>query len=196
MVGLVFSPQPDAMPIVVEVPQLLAAEDYYVAYSCMPMVLTPLSQITDKRVVLFTKDVCKWEEYFADRPNVSVRKVGASFLDVLSRSSGLIASPSPGVVMQALGCGKPCYLMCPPGHLEQACNENYYFRHFIGVAGPATESINSWAAHAMGSANTAPMLAQAARVREWLNQFDSQAEVTLVGRLRELSAAALVTQFQ
>ena len=51
--------------------------------------------------------------YYAANPNVSVQPVGSAFQLALAKSSGLIASPSPGVVIQALGCGKPCYLFVP-----------------------------------------------------------------------------------
>ena len=45
LLPLVFSEQPDTMPIVCEVPPLLPAEPFLVAYSCMPQVLTPLRQV-------------------------------------------------------------------------------------------------------------------------------------------------------
>ena len=54
-----------------------------------------------QRVVFFTKHVDTWRKYYAGCANVEVRPTGESFLDVLSRSSGLVASPSPGAVIQA-----------------------------------------------------------------------------------------------
>jgi len=54
-----------------------------------------------QRVVFFTKHVDTWREYYAGCANVEVRPTGEAFLDVLSRSSGLVASPSPGAVIQA-----------------------------------------------------------------------------------------------
>ena len=61
---------------------------------------------------------------------------------------------------QALACGKPVYLLCPPGHLEQSCNERYYFRHFIGVSGPSTEPIDTWTDKAMGLGDQPVTLSQ------------------------------------
>ena len=90
------------MPIVCEVLPLLPSEPYLVAYSCMPSVLTPLSAIKTHKVVLFAKNVEKWADYYKDCPNVSVQPVGATFQLALAKSSGLIASPSPGAVIQAL----------------------------------------------------------------------------------------------
>ena len=56
-------------------------------------------------------------------PLRTASQVGGEFADYLSRCSGLVASPSPGVVTQALAVGTPCYLICPAGHLEQSFNE-------------------------------------------------------------------------
>lgn len=186
LLPLTFSPQPGAMPIVCEVPPLLPSEPYLVAYSCMPQVLTPLRQITSHRVILFAKNVPKWTEYYADRPNISVQPVGSTFQLALAKSSGLIASPSPGAVIQALGCAKPVFLFIPPGHLEQSCNYNYYCRHFIGVSSPATADIAEWADIALAPCDAAPMLTQAYRVRDWLNLFDDAAHRTLIRSLRRL----------
>ena len=52
------------------------------------------------------------------------------------------------------------YLLCPPGHLEQSCNERYYFRHFIGVSGPSTEPIDTWTDKAMGLGDQPVTLSQ------------------------------------
>ena len=186
LLPLVFSPQPGAMPIVCEVPPLLPAEPYLVAYSCMPQVLTPLQKIRSHKIVLFAKNVPKWAAFYADCPNIEVRPVGKTFKDVLAKSSGLIASPSPGAVIQALGCAKPCYLFIPPGHLEQMCNYQYYCKHFIGVHSPETDDICAWADRALAPADTQLMLSQAYRVRDWLNLFDDAAQRTLVRSLRRL----------
>ena len=53
-----------------------------------------------------------------------------------ARSKGLIASPSRGVVTQALALGRPVYLFCPKGHLEQEYNLRFYMKRFAGVACP------------------------------------------------------------
>lgn len=203
LLPLVFSPQPGTMPIVCDVPPLLAPEPYLVAYSCMPQVLTPLAEVTKHKIVLFAKNVDKWASFYASCPNVSVQPVGSAFQLALAKSSGLIASPSPGVVIQALGCAKPCYLFIPPGHLEQTCNYNYYMKHFTGVASPLTEGIAAWADKALApappepakgffggaatkEAATPPLLAQAQRIRDWLNRFDEAAETTLIRSLRRM----------
>lgn len=174
------------MPIVCEVPPLLPSEPYLVAYSCMPQVLTPLQKIRSHKIILFAKNVQKWAAFYADCPNVQVQPVGSAFKTTLAQSSGLIASPSPGAVIQALGCAKPCYLFIPPGHLEQMCNYQYYTKHFIGVHSPETDDIQSWADRALAPADTQLMLSQAYRVRDWLNLFDDAAQRTLVRSLRRL----------
>jgi hypothetical protein len=92
-------------------------------------------------------------------------------------------------VIQALGCAKPCYLFVPPGHLEQAANFRYYMEHFVGVASPDSETIQGWADRALRPADTKPMLEQAHRVRDWLNEFDSAAERTLVRSIRRAAEA-------
>jgi len=217
MLPLVFSSQPGAMPIVCDVPPLLPSEPYLVAYSCMPQVLTPLKQITSHRVILFAKNVAKWSEYYKEYPNVEVQAVGAAFQSTLAKSSGLIASPSPGAVIQALGCAKPCFLFIPSGHLEQQCNYDYYQKHFVGVSSPAIEPIQAWADRAIAAPalpaptnleqgvqvavsylqgsfakdSMPPMLAQAHRVRDWLNLFDEAAQRTLIRSLKRLSSRPL-----
>lgn len=184
LLPLLFSPQPGAMPIVCEVPPLLPSEPYLVAYSCMPQVLTPLQKIKTHKILLFAKNVDKWARFYADCPNVHVHPVGSSFKQTLAKSSGLIASPSPGAVIQALGCAKPCYLFIPPGHLEQICNYQYYTKHFIGVHSPETSDIVQWADGALSPSDTQLMLSQAYRVRDWLNLFDDVAQRTLVRSLK------------
>lgn len=194
LLPLVFSPQPGTMPIVCEVPPLLPSEPYLVAYSCMPQVLTPLRQITNHKIILFAKNVQKWSAYYADCPNVNVQPVGSTFQHTLARSSGLLASPSPGAVIQALGCAKPVYLYIPPGHLEQTCNYNYYVKHFIGVSSPGVSDVCTWADHALSPADSKPMLTQAYRIRDWLNLFDEAAHRTLVRSLRRLHASGGVRE--
>ena len=197
LLPLGFSPQPGSMPIVCEVPPLLPAEPYLVAYSCMPQVLTPLAEVTKHKIILFAKNVDKWAAHYAANPNVSVEPVGARFQQALARSSGLIATSSPGAVIQALGCAKPCYLFIPSGHLEQTCNYEYYEKNFVGVSSPLVESIAGWAdkvfdekpasgTPANGAVDAKPMLTQAHRVRDWLNSFEDAAHRTLIRTLRQL----------
>mmetsp|Transcript_15182 Transcript_15182/g.39224 ORF Transcript_15182/g.39224 Transcript_15182/m.39224 type:complete len:391 (-) Transcript_15182:560-1732(-) len=188
MLPLVFAQQPGAMPIVVDVPPMLPSEPYLVAYSCMPQVLTQISEIRTHRVILFAKNVQKWRAFYADYPNIEVQAVGGAFKNALAKSSGLIASPSPGAVIQALGCAKPCYLFIPSGHLEQIANYNYYAKHFVGVASPAVEPIDQWADHALAptSATLSSAQTQSQRVRDWLNEFDEAAERTLIRMLKQM----------
>ena len=101
--------------------------------------------MTKHKILLFAKNVDKWTLHYKDCPNVTVEAVGAKFQLALAKCSGLIASPSPGVVIQALACAKPCYLFIPSGHLEQTCNYEYYGKHFIGVSSPLLEPIDTWA---------------------------------------------------
>ena len=49
-----------------------------------------------------------------------------------------VASPSRGVVTQAVALGVPVYLFCPRGHVEQEYNLAFYLRFFRGVAAPRT----------------------------------------------------------
>ena len=67
-----------------------------------------------------------------------VRVTSPDFAEQLARSRGLIASPSRGVVTQAVALGKPVYLFCPRGHIEQEYNLRFYIAHFAGVACPKT----------------------------------------------------------
>ena len=178
--------------------------------------LTPLQAITSHKILLFAKNVDKWSAFYKGNPNVTVQPVGPAFQHALARSSGIIASPSPGVVIQALGCAKPCYLFIPDGHLEQTCNYNYYMKHFVGVSSPLSEPITQWADRALepitieaakaclkpsltdrigerfsGNKQQAPpMLAQAYRIRDWLNSFEEAAHSTLIRSLRRLHGHA------
>ena len=65
-----------------------------------------------------------------------MRVTTPDFADQLARSRGLIASPSRGVVTQAVALGKPVYLFCPAGHIEQEYNLRFYMQRFAGVACP------------------------------------------------------------
>jgi len=65
-----------------------------------------------------------------------VRVTSKDFAEQLARSRGLIASPSRGVVTQAVALGKPVYLFCPKGHIEQEYNLRFYMQRFVGIASP------------------------------------------------------------
>ena len=183
IISLLFFQQHDALPVIVKVPDEKPKEDFLLAYSCMPAALTPIEKIKDKKVVLFTKAVEKWTEYYKSCPNIEIKKAGPDFADYLSRCSGLIASPSPGVVTQALSVGTPCYLICPPGHLEQQFNEDYYFKYFTGVTNPERTELTAWAS-AVKPEQDQSLAQQAKSVREWLLQFDAQAEKLVIPALR------------
>ena len=45
------TPQHDALPVIVAVPEQKTKEDFLLAYSCMPAALTEIAQIKDKKVV-------------------------------------------------------------------------------------------------------------------------------------------------
>jgi len=182
IISLLFFQQHDALPVIVTVPEEKTKEDFLLAYSCMPAALTVMENIKDKKIVLFTKAVEKWTEYYAKCPNIQIKKVGPEFADYLSRCAGLIASPSPGVVTQALAVGTPCYLICPPGHLEQQFNEDYYFKYFTGVTNPDRIALTDWATGVNPRDKT--LMAQAKQVREWLLQFDAKATELVLPALR------------
>jgi hypothetical protein len=182
IISLLFFQQHDALPVIVAVPEEKQKEDFLLAYSCMPAALTDIAKIKDKKVVLFTKAVEKWTEYYKPYPNIEIKKVGGEFADYLSRCSGLVASPSPGVVTQALAVGTPCYLICPPGHLEQSFNEDYYFKYFVGVTNAERMDLQAWASTV--SPTDKSLMPQAKSVREWLLQFDAQAEKLVIPAMR------------
>ena len=76
--SLLFFLEDDAMPVIVKVPDG-AEEDFLVAYSYVPACLTSISQITTKKVALFTKNVDKWADYYRSNKNIEVRPVGNEF---------------------------------------------------------------------------------------------------------------------
>jgi len=187
LISLLFFPQHDALPVIVTVPEEKSKEDFLLAYSCMPAALTDIADIKDKKVVLFTKAVEQWTEYYKGCRNIEIKKVGSEFGDYLSRCSGLIASPSPGVITQALAVGTPCYLICPPGHLEQKFNEDYYFKYFVGVTNAERVPLTTWASNVTKSDKS--LMPQAKSVREWLLQFDAQAEKLVIPAMRRAMAS-------
>ena len=137
-------------------------------------------------MVLFTKNVDKWADYYRGNKNIEVRPVGNEFAGYLSRCAGLVASPSPGVVTQALAIGRPCYLLCPPGHLEQQFNEDYYFKYFTGVTKPSMQGIGEWAASIKTTDDS--LLPQAQKIRDWLLKFEEQTQKTAIPILRRMMA--------
>ena len=102
------------------------------------------------------------------------------------RCAGLVASPSPGVVTQALAVGRPCYLVCPTGHLEQKFNQDYYFKYFTGVTKPSMQGIGEWAASIKTTDDS--LLPQAQKIRDWLLKFEEQTQKTAIPILRRMMA--------
>ena len=93
---------------------------------------------------------------------------------------------------QALAIGRPAYLCCPPGHLEQKFNEDYYFRYFEGCTSPERggpagrgQDIDSWA-DGVSLAEDASLMEQAASLRGWLLRFDEQAERLVIPTVRRM----------
>ena len=135
---------PGAIPQIVRLPeaQPLGDErgDFYVAYTTAPQVLSPLKTKLAGRVMLFVKEkrLAYYTRKYRKYAHVEVRPTAPDFADYLARSRGLIASPSRGVVTQAVAIGKPVYLFCPRGHVEQEYNLAFYLRYFEGVAAPRT----------------------------------------------------------
>ena len=97
-------------------------------------------------MVLFTKNVDKWADYYRGNKNIEVRPVGNEFAGYALALRRPRRVAEPGVVTQALAIGRPCYLLCLPGHLEQQFNEDYYFKYFTGVTKPSMQGIGAWAA--------------------------------------------------
>ena len=191
MIPLSFAPNPHAMPIICDIPPMCPSEPYLVAYSCMPSVLTQINMIKNHRIILFVKQVEKWRAFYSENTNIEVQRVGAAFQMALAKSSGLIASPSPGVVMQALCCAKPCYLFVPPGHLEQTANFEYYTTNFVGVASPRSESIDQWADRVVEKMDitNADAMIQAKQLREWLQMFEDAAKRTLIPTIKRMQGS-------
>ena len=188
MIPLSFAPDPHGMPIICDIPPLCPSESYLVAYSCMPSVLTQINMIKKHRIILFVKQVEKWKAFYSENTNIEVQKVSAAFPMTLAKSSGYIASPSSGSVMQALCCAKPCYLFVPPGHLEQTANFEYYAEHFVGVASPVSESIDKWAYRILETTHGSNVdaMVQAKQLREWLQMFEIAAKRTLLPTINRM----------
>jgi len=135
---------PGSIPQIVRLPspQPLGDEKghFYVAYTTAPQVLAPIKKKLFGRVMLFVKEkrLAYYTRKYKAYPHVEVRETSPDFGDYLARSRGLIASPSRGVVTQAVAIGKPVYLFCPRGHVEQEYNLAFYLRFFKGVAAPRT----------------------------------------------------------
>ena len=176
---------------------------YFVAYSTVPQILGAIrTKLAGHQIRLFVKErrLAYYQARYKRYPHVDVRVTSADFADQLARSRGLIASPSRGVVTQAVALGKPVYLFCPAGHIEQEYNLRFYMRRFAGVACPKSrryrryfgarrsgrgrranvtlpdgfagrmQTLVEWEA----SLGALQLDAQAAELREWLGQTDAR----------------------
>ncbi|KAL1512156.1 hypothetical protein AB1Y20_005424 [Prymnesium parvum] len=202
-----------AIPQVVKLPPLpppdAEVEDFYVAYSTVPQVLAPVSwKLPNKRVLLFVKEkrLAFYTKAYRKFKNIEVRETSSDFADYLARSKGLIASPSRGVVTQAIALGKPVYLFCPKGHLEQEYNLRFYLQSFEGISCPRSrryrryvhasrtgdleegwkgrmQTVAEWANATEG----VDLREQALALREWLDQIDTLIAARLVPLLQPSS---------
>jgi hypothetical protein len=142
LVPLSVRPLEGAIPQVVKVPpvQHTASPPYFVAYSTVPQVLSLIRKLRPHRTLLFVKErrLAYFTKKYRKYPHVEVRVTSPDFDALLAQSRGLIGSPSRGVVTQAVALGKPVYLFCPAGHIEQEYNLRFYIRRFGGVSCPRT----------------------------------------------------------
>ena len=130
-------PQPVKLPAVVA--ETAEPPGYFVAYSTVPQILGAIrTKLAGHSIRLFVKEsrLAHYQARYRNFPHVDVRVTAADFADQLARSRGLIASPSRGVVTQAVPLGKPVYLFCPAGHVEQEYNLRFYMQRFEGVSCP------------------------------------------------------------
>jgi hypothetical protein len=226
LVPLSVRPLEGAIPQVVRVPEVAepAPEPgYFVAYSTVPQVLGSIRKLSGKSPVrLFVKNtrLSYYTAKFKRYPHIDVRVTSSDFPDQLAKSWGLIASPSRGVVTQAVALGKPVYLFCPRGHLEQEYNLRFYLQRFAGVSCPKTrryaryfgakvvgrgrranftmpdgfqgqmQSLAEWES----SLSSLKLEGQASALRDWLGQTDELIRKRLIPLLQptpeELAAEA------
>lgn len=167
-----------AIPQIVNIPPVsdVRVGQYFVAYSVIPSVLESITRLPYP-IVWFVKqhEVAKYRQHCRDRPNIEVRPTGTEFMKMLAQSGGLIASPSRGVVTQAIVMQKPVYLLCPSGHVEQCYNERYYKRYVTTV-------FSGLPRHPPGSIVGDGCAAQ--DMRHWLEQSDSLIQARLTPLLR------------
>jgi len=199
-------PMEGAVPQIVKLPAPKEPEDFFVAYTTVPQVLSPIrTKFRGQKVLLFVKEkrLSYYTRKYQRYPHVEVRAASPDFPDYLARSRGLIASPSRGVVTQAIAAGKPVYLFCPRGHLEQEYNLRFYLKNFAGVACPRTrryrrhlqvsrscslpddwagklQTLQEWEA----SIKSLDLTDQRQRLASWLEQTDSRIRELLVPMLR------------
>jgi hypothetical protein len=227
LVPLSVRPLESAIPQVISLPAPAALDDadggYFVAYSTVPQVLGAIGKrMVGHRVRLFVKErrLAYYLHAFRKSPHVDVRVTAKDFGEQLARSRGLIATPSRGVVTQAIALGKPVYLFCPQGHVEQEYNLRFYMQRFAGVASPKgrryrryfgarrqgrgrranvtlpdgykgrLQTMLEWEA----SLSSLELSEQAAGLREWLGQTDERIRSQLMPMLaptaEELAAEA------
>ena len=135
-----------------------------------------------RKVLFYTKNVEKWEFHFRKQRNIEVCAVSDEFVALLPRCAGLIASPSPGVVLQALAVGTPCFVLpAAQGHLEQSFNQEHLFAHYRGLDSPQSTPIEQWAEAVQRDGS---LLEQARALREWLLHFEKAADEILLPMVR------------
>ena len=160
--------------------------DRLFAYSATPACLASLlPRITRRKVVLFVKNVEKWKFHLRKAKNIETRPVSDEFVKLLPRCAGLVASPSPGVVLQALAAATPCYVLpATPGHLEQTFNHEHLFKHYRGLTSPATMTIEEWVDTTKPGGPA--LREQAEQLRGWLEHFETAADETLLPMVRDM----------
>jgi len=115
LVPLSVRPLEGGIPQVVRVPEVTPTDGppgYFVAYSTVPQVLGAIrTRFAGHNVRLFVKErrLSYYKAKYRRNAHVEVRVTSPDFADQLARSRGLIASPSRGVVTQAVALGKPVY---------------------------------------------------------------------------------------
>ena len=135
----------------------------------MPMVLIPgIIRIRRHRVILFSKNHMYWAKKCEKYKHILVLPRSPDFIDALACSAGLISQPSRGVVTQAIALGKPVYLFCPKGHVEQELNYKLYLSQYEGIGSPSTVTIEKW------EKTEYNLVSQAQRMRSWLSQTDER----------------------
>lgn len=143
LVPLSVRPLVSGIPQIVRIPDSAPPEEppYFVAYSTVPEILSEIgTKMSGHRIRLFVKEhlLRHYRKKYKNNTLIEVRSTSPDFPDQLARSQGLIASPSRGVVTQAVALGKPVYLFCPSGHLEQEYNLRFYMQRFRGVSCPTS----------------------------------------------------------
>jgi uncharacterized protein (TIGR00661 family) len=173
-------PNSNTIPQIVHLPderaplyRLDGDKPYVVAYSCMPKCLVPsIMAIDHLRVVLFAKDVCYWEDFYATKRNVTIVPRSEQFVVALRGSTGLLATPSRGVITQAIALAKPIYLVSCRGHLEQEFNLHQYLSAYKGISTEQFQSARDWASNIVDY--KVDLKPQSEKLQLWLQKTDEK----------------------